>query len=95
MDNKRIVDFLRNSEKEFLIEQLLGFAPTSALMKMLPERFIVDKWYTSDVQQMRDDLTDDQAWEVLTHVKRWHDASVGINWDVIESAADELFPRKS
>jgi hypothetical protein len=56
------------------------------------ERYIDDRWYTSDVQEVRPDLSDDQAWEVLQSIKRNHDATVGINWDVISDTADNLFP---
>jgi hypothetical protein len=56
------------------------------------ERYIDDRWYTSDVQDVRPDLSDDQAWEVLQEIKRTHDATVGINWDVINCTADNLFP---
>ncbi len=56
------------------------------------ERYIDDRWYTSDVQDVRPDLNDDQAWEVLQEIKSNHDATVGINWDVISDTADNLFP---
>jgi hypothetical protein len=48
-------------------------------------------WTTEDVQQMRPDLTDDQAWEVLQQVKSDHDATLGVNWDTLEWAANDLF----
>jgi hypothetical protein len=56
------------------------------------ERYIDDRWYTSDVQEVRPDLSDDQAWAVLQEIKRTHDATIGINWDVINCTADNLFP---
>jgi hypothetical protein len=58
----------------------------------MTERFIDDRWYESDVQSVRPDLTSDQAWAVLRGVKDTHDAEIGINWDVIRFVADTLYP---
>ena len=49
-------------------------------------------WSTEDVQEVRPDLDAGQAFEVLMLAKRQHDASVGINWEVLEEWADYLFP---
>jgi hypothetical protein len=49
-------------------------------------------WSIHDVQQIRPDLTDDQAWEVLQEVDRIYDAECGINWESIEIIAGDLFP---
>ena len=49
-------------------------------------------WSIGDVQQVRPDLTDVQAWEVLQEVERIHDAEIGINWECIEIVAADLFP---
>ena len=53
-------------------------------------RQIAAIWSIEDVQQVRPDLTDEQAWEVLQQVKRRHDAEIGINWIVLECHADML-----
>lgn len=53
---------------------------------------IADIWCVEDVQSVRPDLTDDEAWEVLLEVKRHHDANFGITWDVLERHADQLYP---
>jgi len=50
-------------------------------------------WSASDVQSVRPDLTDDQAWEVLQECERCHDCEFGFSWTHIESVADELFPQ--
>jgi hypothetical protein len=55
---------------------------------------ITIKWHFSDVQEMRPDLTDDQAREVLWHAKRYHDANEGINWAVLEAHADFIFGKE-
>jgi hypothetical protein len=49
-------------------------------------------WHVSDVQEIRPDLTDGQAYEVLIHAKRNHNAEMGINWDTLEFGADYLYP---
>ncbi len=48
-------------------------------------------WSIEDVQQVRPDLTDDQAWQVLLEVDRRHDAEHGINWQSLEFVAEQLF----
>jgi hypothetical protein len=50
-------------------------------------------WCIEDVQGIRPDLTDDQAWEVLEEVGRKHDAELGISWTTLEIFADDLFGR--
>ncbi len=49
-------------------------------------------WNIEDVQSVRADLTDDQAWEVLCLVDDTHDANLGINWGLLEVAAANLYP---
>ena len=49
-------------------------------------------WSAEDVQSIRPDLTDDQAWEVLQRCEWIHDCETGLNWRVIEYVADEDFP---
>jgi hypothetical protein len=53
---------------------------------------IAIKWHIDDVLEIRPDLTADQCRKVLTNVKVCHDAAVGVNWDVLETVADILFP---
>lgn len=48
-------------------------------------------WSIEDVQQVRPDLTDDQAWEVLERVGDKHDAEYGISWTTLECVAEDLF----
>jgi len=48
-------------------------------------------WSIEDVQQVRSDLSDGQAWQVLLEVDRRNDAEVGINWQTLEYVAEELF----
>ena len=48
-------------------------------------------WSVEDVQEVRSDLTAEQAWEVLEYVERRHDATIGVNWDTLEIVAENLF----
>lgn len=54
-------------------------------------RKIAVVWCIEDVQDVRPDLTDEQAWKVLQLVKRTHDCNYGITWLTLEIAAEQLF----
>lgn len=56
------------------------------------DKTIAIEWCIEDVQSVREDLTDDQAWEVLKAVEQLHNAELGINWAYIEAVADDLYP---
>lgn len=49
-------------------------------------------WHWEDVQGQRPDLTQAQCCEVLSKLKKQHDATVGINWEVIDAVANGTFP---
>lgn len=51
-------------------------------------------WSTEDVLSVRPDLTEKQADAVLDVLEGNHDASIGVNWDAIEAAADDMFPQE-
>lgn len=57
---------------------------------------IVDRWDADDIQSVAESmdarLTDAQVLEVMELIVRSHDANHGINWDVIGSAIDALYP---
>lgn len=48
-------------------------------------------WMIDDVTSIRPDLTEEQAWAVLLEADRYHDATIGINWDVLHYHAQSLF----
>ena len=52
------------------------------------------RWSTEDVlgkaEEMDVELTEEQADVILDNIERSHDASVGINWDVIEYHIESL-----
>ncbi|MFL5285239.1 MAG: hypothetical protein ACJ8AW_30750, partial [Rhodopila sp.] len=54
-------------------------------------RQIAVTWCIEDVKEVRPDLTDEQAWQVLQQAKQEHDAGIGINWDVLKCHAQMLF----
>ncbi len=50
-------------------------------------------WSTVDVQHVRPNLDEEQAWEVLQQVKDIHDAQWGLSWATLATVADDLFPK--
>jgi len=50
------------------------------------------QWHIDDVVHIRPDLNQDQARAVLLNVKDNHDATIGVNWEVLEIVAEHLFP---
>ena len=47
-------------------------------------------WDISDVKSINSDLSDDECREVLIRAKDNHDANVGINWEVLETIAQNI-----
>lgn len=68
------------------------FDTTDAVTKPSLVTSIAVKWGLEDVQSIREDLSDEQASAVLQAADRCHNAEVGINWDVLRTIADDLFP---
>ena len=60
-----------------------GIIPADVHAFLAERRQIAVIWSVEDVQEIRPDLTDEQAWDVLEHAERHHDATIGINWDVL------------
>ncbi len=58
------------------------------------QRQVAVVWSVEDVQEVRPDLTDGQAWIVLQHCDRRHDCNDGFTLPLIESAAEKLFPEQ-
>ncbi len=48
-------------------------------------------WSVEDVREVRPDLTEDQAWEVLQECDRQKDSTQGMTWDTLRCVAEELF----
>jgi hypothetical protein len=79
------------SEFDTITDQYFGSNLRETLQDDITEEIAIT-WHVEDVQGVRSDLTDQQASDVLIHMKKNHDATVGINWDTIEIVADILFP---
>ena len=60
-------------------------------MGKLPDSINLE-WHFTDVQDVRPDLTNDQAREVLQAVKHNEDANLGVTWETISIFAESLFP---
>lgn len=73
------------------LEGLVAAVDLHALLAA--RRQIAAIWGVEDVRQVRPDLNDDQAYEVLRAADRAHDSTFGLNWQTIEDAAEALFPR--
>lgn len=61
---------------------------------LLEDDEIAIVWSVADVLEVRPDLTEDQAYEVLQTAKNKHDANLGINWDVLAIHAEWEFPEE-
>ena len=70
-------------------------------MKKLPDEITIT-WHIEDVKSFEEDhevpqevrLTDDECRQVLALAKRHHDASLGINWDVLAVWIDEVHSQR-
>jgi hypothetical protein len=47
-------------------------------------------WHKSDVRQVWGNATDEQCAAVLTYIERHHDATIGVNWEVLTDACDAV-----
>lgn len=56
----------------------------------LPEYEIEISWHIDDVKSIAEDLTVKQCRQVLALAKSEHDASIGINWEVLKVWADHV-----
>jgi hypothetical protein len=86
-------DFTRPFHVEFPAEPSYVSPQSTVDVHALLEqrREVTVIWCTEDVQAVRPDLTDDQAWEVLQRCSRAHDCNYGFTWDLIRFVADDLF----
>jgi hypothetical protein len=56
---------------------------------------IVERWTEADIRHQAEysfgiELTSDQSYEILKLVMKSHDANIGVNWDVIDNAIQQL-----
>jgi len=64
----------------------------SELRNRTDSDYLYSSWHVDDILCRRPDLTIDQCREVLRTLDRYHDATIGINWDVIDFCADDCYP---
>ena len=57
------------------------------LKTQLPDEISIS-WHFTDIQSVDDSLTNDEARQVLQLIKKNHDATIGINWDIIRAWID-------
>lgn len=70
-------------------------AAKKALMSCWNDK-IADVWSCEDVRTQADEeLSDEDCMLILRRIHGDHDASVGINWDVIETYIEEFRQHKS
>lgn len=57
------------------------------LKTQLPDEISIS-WHFTDIQEVDDSLTNDEARQVLQLIKKNHDANIGINYETIEAWID-------
>ena len=88
---KALHAFWQNLVKQSRFKKTDGIARIDIHELLAKRRQIAVVWSIEDVQSVRPDLTDDQAWLVLLDVDRYNDDTIGINWDVVDCHAELLF----
>ncbi len=58
-------------------------------MTQLPDEIAID-WHFTNVQEIDESLTNDEAKQVLQLIKQNHDRTTGISWETIEAWVDYL-----
>ena len=105
MGYEDVLGAIRDESDEVIVWEAAEDFPISQLIEVIKEteqaarswfdepRTITVTWSVLDVLSVRPDLSKDEAWEVLQLIRKDHSANIGINWEVIESFADFLFPK--
>lgn len=93
MEEKELDEFLENHSWEPLEywdtndvwELIMNAADTAwKMINRLHRDEIAVKWRIDDIKSRDNSLTDDECRNVLVSLKSDHDATIGINWDVID-----------
>lgn len=68
------------------MKQLKGndFYHDSKLLAELYPEYYIGTWAPEDFRTFAEDLTDDECIDVSQLIEKYHDAGIGVNWDVIE-----------
>lgn len=73
--------------------------PVSILRLTSPD-WIASWWSIDDVKEVYlgdeeyDQLTDDEAREVLRLADKYHDCDIGLNWEVFSDYADDVYAKR-
>ena len=63
-------------------------------MNKLNDNVLLDEitisWHFTDVQEQCPHLSNTDAKRVLQVLKRYHDANIGINWEVIDATVEAM-----
>lgn len=74
-------------------ERLQAGAVEEAMAILEDKNFIFIEWQRDDItmraEELGIELNEDQIWDILSCLQSNHDASVGINWDVIDYWIDD------
>lgn len=83
------------SLREFIEPGDVQLLEAAGVPEFLPDSIEIS-WHIDDVKGMEgyEDLTDDEAREVLELTANNHDATIGVNWDTLEVWADEVKSRR-
>jgi hypothetical protein len=84
----------QNKNLRSIAEELKASRQASDTGRYDPDTQIALIWSMDDVLNIRSDLTNEQAMDVLTMVERKHDCTIGVSWETLEIWADMLFPKK-
>ena len=57
------------------------------MAEQLPDTISIT-WHIDDIKCQDATITDDQARKILQELDNGHDATVGINWEVIDTAIE-------
>lgn len=62
----------------------LGIISPDTWIRTLSKTKITIRWGVDDIRSLGYECTDEQGFKVLQDVERYHDANIGINWNVID-----------
>jgi hypothetical protein len=64
------------------------------IVRLTSPDWLADWWHIEDVQSVAEDLTDEEAREVLCLMDNKKDCNIGINWGSIEAWADWVIDKR-
>jgi hypothetical protein len=77
------------------IQALIDAESLQSVIGFDPETQIAIIWDVEDVAEVRPGLTDEQAVGVLRLAKKHHDATTGVNWEVLDRWSDFFLKREN